>query len=69
MIYAFRFTDLMVQSMHPRQQFDEKDDIFPIRLRFVVSVCFSLRRIDSSINRTDSTMDTTSEPRATEPRL
>jgi hypothetical protein len=55
--------------MQPKQHWDEDDTVFPNRLPRAESTNFSLRRSDSSMNRTHSTMDTISEPRATDPRL
>lgn len=55
--------------MHPRQHREDADDTFPIRVEDVVSANFNLRRNDSRIKRTDSTGNTTREPRATDPRL
>jgi hypothetical protein len=59
----------MVQSMQPKQQLDEDDTVFWKLLSPAESTVFSLRRSDLSIDCTHSTMDTISEPRATDPRL
>ena len=64
-----RFTDLMVQSIHLRQNLEILYATFPNQLSGDVPATFSFRRIDSSIKRIDSTNDRIREPRATDPRL
>ena len=68
-IYALRFTDLMVQSMHPKQHWEEVDINFSMQVTGAGSPCLILRRKASSMNRTHSTIDTIREPSATDPRL
>lgn len=68
-IYALRLTDLMIHSMHLRQNRDVLCTALPIRLSGVVLATFNLRRIDSSMKRIDSINDTVKEPRAMDPRL
>jgi hypothetical protein len=55
--------------MQPRQHSEEEDAAFPKQLSRAEPTNFNLRRRHSSIKRTHSTTDTTSEPRATDPRL
>ena len=68
-IYALRFTDLIVHSIPFCQNREARCTVFPIQLSGAVSATFSLRQTDSRIKQIDSTKDTTRDPRATEPRL
>lgn len=68
-MYALRFTDLIVHSIHLKQNLQVWNATFPNQLSGVVPATFSFRRIASSIKRIDSTNDRIREPRATDPRL
>lgn len=68
-MYAFRFTDFMVNSMPFKQKREVWNIILLMKFSGMMSATLSLLRMASSMNRVDSIKDTIKEPIAIEPRL